>query len=95
MSTIAKKRNIFSILFSSEIDVEEYDYSDVSLAPELQATLADIERKSEVLKKGFNAGGKSSKSSFAKRIDPKTEEAMRAMHSKVVKREKTEDIERE
>lgn len=90
MEAVAKKRNIFSILFSSEPDVE--DYEDVVLPKELADVRKSLEIKENEVKKGFNS---TNKGGFAKKINPKTEEAMRAMHSKVVnKQQKTSDIER-
>ena len=81
MATATKKTNIFSVLFSSGIDVE--DYEDVILPKELAEAKKAIEVKENEVKKGFNA----SKGGFRTKINPKTEEAMRAMHSKVVNKE--------
>lgn len=81
MAIATKKMNIFRILFASGIDVE--DYTDVVLPKELADTQKALEAKENEVKKGFN----SSKSGFKTKINPKTEEAMRAMHSKVAKKE--------
>ena len=90
MATATKRMNIFRILFSSGIDIE--DYENVTLPKELADTRRALEAKERKIEQGFN----SSKGGFAKRIDPKTEEAMRAMHNRVVNREqKTSDRERD
>ena len=91
MSTIAKKKNIFSILFSSEIDVDEYDYSDIKLPSELEVTLESINKKEENIKKGFNSGSNKSGIAAKVKINPKTEAAMRKKHEEVLK--KAEDRE--
>ena len=91
MGTATKKIGMFTALkniFSSGIDVE--DYSDYVLPKELASAQKALEVKENEVKKGFN----SSKGGFRTKINPKTEEAMRAMHSKVAKKEtKTADIE--
>lgn len=90
MATATKRMSIFRVLFSSGIDVE--DYEDVILPKELADVRKAIELKEKEIKKGFN----SNKGGIAPKINPKTEEAMRAMHSKVVNKEqKTSDRERD
>ena len=93
MSATTKKFGIlevFKSMFSSGVDIE--DYEEVTLPKELEAAKKSIEARESKVKQGFNSANKGG---FAKKIDPKTEEAMRAMHSKVVKREqKSSDIER-
>lgn len=93
MNTTTRKIGIISVfksLFSSEIDVEDYD--DVTLPKELADARKSLESKENKVKQGFN----SNKGGIAPKINPKTEEAMRAMHNKVVNREsKTSDIERD
>jgi len=94
MSTIAKKRSIFSVLFSSQIDVKEYEYDDVVLPTELQEALIDIEKKEEEVKKGFNSG-KPSNGGFAKKINPdaldKKVEPMRKKYGETVVKNKAEN----
>ena len=90
MSTNTKRLGIIEIfknMFSSEPDIE--DYEAIALPEELKRVQESIDEKSVV--EAFNSG-KSSKGGFAKKINPKTEEAMRAMHNRVVKRE-TQDRE--
>lgn len=88
MATATKKMSIFRVLFGSGIDVE--DYSDVTLPKELEEVRKSIELREKEVRKGFN----SNKGGIAPKINPKTEEAMRAMHSKVVNKEqKISDIE--
>jgi len=88
MATATKKMNIFRILFSSEIDVE--DYETVKLPKELADARKSLEVKEREIRKGFN----SSKGGISPKINPDTEKAMRAMHSKVVKKESHEREER-
>lgn len=91
MNTKTKKMSIFSVLFGSGIDVE--DYENITLPKELVDAKQALKAKENKVNQGFNT---TNKGGFAKKIDPKTEEAMRAMHSKVVKKEpKTSDIERD
>lgn len=78
--------DLFRTMFSSEPDID--DYEDVVLPTELQDTLKSLSSKEDEVKKGFNSGNKSTKGGFAKKIDPKTEEAMRAMHNKVASKQK-------
>ena len=90
MATATKKINIFRVLFGSGVDIE--DYEDVTLPKELADVRKSIELKEKEVRKGFN----SNKGGIAPKINPDTEKAMRAMHSKVVKKEsKTSDIERD
>ncbi len=88
MATATKKMSIFRALFGSGVDIE--DYSDVILPKELEEVRKSIELREKEIKKGFN----SNKGGIAPKINPDTEKAMRAMHSKVVNREqKTSDME--
>ena len=82
MSTATKKMNIFRILFSSGIDVE--DYENITLPKELQDVKESLKAKEQKVELGFNSAPKGG---FKTKIDPKTEKAMREMHSKVVKKE--------
>lgn len=95
MSTITKSRtsflSVFKSLFSSEVDIE--DYEDVKLPPELNDTLKSLEIKEKEAEVAINVGNNSSKKGgFGKKINPNTEKAMRAMHSAV---KKEQDRERE
>ena len=85
MGTATKRMNIFRVLFGSGIDVE--DYENVTLPRELQDAQKAIEARATKIKSGFNSA---TKGGFAKKIDPKTEEAMRAMHNKVTNKVKNE-----
>jgi len=88
MATATKRMSIFRALFASGIDVEDYD--DVTLPKELADVRKSIELKEKEIRKGFN----SNKGGIAPKINPKTEEAMREMHSRVVSRQqKTSDRE--
>ena len=92
MKTQTRKFGIIDALrslFSSEVDVE--DYESVVMPKELEDARKALEIKENEVKKGFN----SSKGGFKTKINPKTEEAMRAMHSKVIKKEAKELEERE
>ena len=85
MNATAKKvgiLEIFKVMFSSEPDIE--DYESVTLPKELSDVRKKLEVKESEVIKGFNS---SNKGGFAKKINPKTEEAMRAMHSKVVNKQ--------
>lgn len=91
MAATTKKMSIFRVLFSSEPDIE--DYESVILPKELADARKALETREEKVEEGFNS---ETKGGFTKKINPKTEEAMRAMHSKVVNKEpKTSDIERD
>ena len=87
MSTETKQRaNIFAVLknmFSSEPDIEDYD--DIELPSELKNTLKGLKTQEENVEKAINVETrKSSKNGgFTKKIDPKTEQAMRIMHNQV------------
>ena len=88
MATATKRMSIFRALFGSGVDIE--DYETVALPKELADARKAIEAREKEVRKGFN----SNKGGIAPKINPKTEEAMRAMHSKVLNREqKTSDIE--
>ena len=90
MATATKKMSIFRALFGSGIDVE--DYEEVTLPKELADVRKSIELQEKEIRKGFN----SNKAGIAPKINPDTEKAMRAMHSKVVNKEqKISDIERD
>lgn len=91
MATATKKMSIFRALFGSGVDIE--DYEEVTLPKELADIRKTIELKEKEITKGFNS---SNKGGIAPKINPDTEKAMRAMHSKVVNKEqKTSDIERD
>jgi len=81
---------VFKNMFSSEPDIE--DYESVILPKELEDTRKSIEIRENKVKQGFNS---ETKGGFAKKINPDTEKAMRAMHSKVVKKENKDIGERE
>ena len=85
MSTETKqKTNIFAVLkniFSSEPDIE--DYSEEVLTPELKDALKDLEAREKQVERPINATTQTTKSGFAKKVDPKTEEAMRRMHNAI------------
>jgi len=93
MSTIAKRRSIFSVLFSSDIDVE--DYKKVKLPEVLKKAQESIDETT--ILQGFNSKGKSSKNVFAKKFDSRTEavlEEMRKQSPSKLKEDK-EDRERD
>ena len=89
MATATKRMSIFRALFGSGVDIE--DYEDVVLPKELADARKAIELKEKEIRRGFN----SNKGGIAPKINPKTEEAMRAMHSKVVNKESKDMGERE
>lgn len=76
-------------LWNSEI-IENYE--DIELPPELKKAQEAIDEKKIV--EGFNSKEKTSKGGFAKKINPDTEKAMRAMHSKVAQRDEQNRDER-
>lgn len=85
------KINILAVLkniFSSEPDIQETN--DDLLPPELKAALAELDGKEKEIEKPINVVAPKSKNSFAKRVNPKTEEAMRKMHNAVKENIKTE-----
>lgn len=97
MSTITKPRTsftaIFKSLFSSEIDVR--DYEDIKLPEELNDALKSLKAKEDDVERAINVANNSSKKGgFGKKINPNTEKAMRAMHEQV-KQNSVEDRERE
>lgn len=95
MSTETKQRtNIFAVLknmFSSEPDIED---NDIELPSELQDVLKGLKSKEESVERAINVETrKSSKNGgFTKKIDPKTEQAMRAMHNQVKKHSNEKEI---
>lgn len=96
MSTETKNRtNIFAVLknmFSSEPDIEEYDEK---LPEELSSVLKSLEEREKRAEQPIHTENNSSKKGgFTKKIDPKTEEAMRRMHNQV-KENSIDDRERE
>ena len=89
MATATKRMNIFKTLFGTYIDVE--DYENVTLPKELVDARKILETREKKIQQGFNS---ETKGGFAKKINPNTEKAMRAMHSKVINKEtKTSDRE--
>ena len=97
MSTITKPRtNIFAAigsLFSSGIDVEENE--DIKLPEELSDALKSLANKEAKVEETINVASNSSKrGGFAKKINPNTEKAMRAIH-KEVEQKVSEDRERD
>ena len=97
MSTKTKQRaniwDIFTSLFSSNVDIEEYDYDEAELPPELNATLKSIEPSELVVTTGISATTKSGrKKDFAKPIiNPKIDAAMRKQ-AEGVKKNKDREI---
>ena len=88
MSTITKTRtNIFAAigsLFSSGIDVEGNE--EIKLPTELSDVLKSLSSKETSVEQAINVANSSSKKGgFAKKINPNTEKAMRAMHNEVQK----------
>lgn len=85
MSAQSKQRtNILTVLkniFSSEPDIEEYN-EDI-LPPELRAALEELDGKEKEIERPINVTTQKTKAGFAKKVDPKTEEAMRRMHNAV------------
>ena len=97
MSAISKPRtNIFAAigsLFSSGIDVEENE--DIKLPEELSDALKSLANKEAKVEETINVASNSSKrGGFAKKINPNTEKAMRAIH-KEVEQKVSEDRERD
>ena len=97
MSTITKSRtNIFAAigsLFSSGIDVESID--ETELPEELNDVLESLSNKERNVEQAINVASNSSKrGGFAKKINPNTEKAMRAIH-KEVEQKVSEDRERD
>lgn len=97
MSAITKPRtNIFAAigsLFSSGIDIEVNE--DIKLPEELNDALKALANKEANVEQAINVANNSSKrGGFAKKINPNTEKAMRAMH-KEVKQQVVEDRERD
>ena len=86
MSTITKSRtsflSVFKSLFSSGIDVEECE--EISLPTELSDALKALSNKESNVEQAINVTNNSSKKGgFAKKINPNTEKAMRAMYNEV------------
>lgn len=96
MSTVARPRtNIFKALagfFSTGTDIE---VEDIQLPAELRDALKSLEIKEQQAELAINSNTskKGGKGGFAKKINPNTEKAMRAMHNQV-KEKKVEDKER-
>ena len=84
-----QKNNIWSAIFSTGPDIDTEDsYEIIAVHPALAKVLANIENgklKKEVEDSLTTNGKKASANNggFGKKIDPKTEEAMRKIHEQV------------
>lgn len=99
MSTNTKQNNnIFAVLksiFGSEPDIDEMD--DIELPADLKDAWKDLEGVEKVAEQAIHIETKrgSSNGGFGKKINPKTEEAMRAYHNKVEQAQRKSDEDRE